>query len=244
MCSRISTDAIQCRHSNQRVPSFCAWQGRVAAVEGRDVHHLIQVSRSACAVEHSTRPDAPSWACCMQAWLQSMGADLAGLLPGPLPTPRAWQLCEFDGHRTQVWRVPVSPALYAQLLPSFERLPGGLQHACAYHLGMNALRTNLPLLQRLREGSRAANGGRSWVSVETFTPAAHQLDATALGALMQACDVFSPNWVEAVSMVGPGSPEQVRCSRTSPPAPSPGPTSRSGLLLVLKRDHTGAARTF
>lgn len=36
-------------------------------------------------------------------WLQAAGVDTAGLLdtPGRL-TPRAWQICEEDGRRTQV----------------------------------------------------------------------------------------------------------------------------------------------
>lgn len=41
-----------------------------------------------------------------QAWLQSIGADASGLViqaaSGQRPTPRAWQLFEEDGRRTQV----------------------------------------------------------------------------------------------------------------------------------------------
>lgn len=155
--------------------------------------------------------DLPSNA---KAWLQERGADLGGLLPGPLPTPRAWQLFEQDGRRTQVWRVPASEALYTQLLPPFERLPLNLQSARAYHVGMHPERYKLQLLQQLRCGSRAANipinGDHSWVSVETFTSASAQLRAEALERFMRVCDIFSPNLVEAESMVGPGSPEEVR----------------------------------
>src|SRR5512145_1811864 len=42
-------------------------------------------------------------------WLKSSGIDIAGLrLSDHWPTPRAWQLLEADGRRTQVWRVPGS----------------------------------------------------------------------------------------------------------------------------------------
>ena len=37
------------------------------------------------------------------AWLHAMGADTSGLLDTPgRKTPRAWQVCEADGRRTQV----------------------------------------------------------------------------------------------------------------------------------------------
>jgi hypothetical protein len=45
----------------------------------------------------------------MQAWLSGVGVDVSGLIEGQLPTPRAWQLFEEDGTRTQVrptgWRL-------------------------------------------------------------------------------------------------------------------------------------------
>lgn len=37
-----------------------------------------------------------------QAWLTDVGVDVSGLIEGQLPTPRAWQLFEEDGRRTQV----------------------------------------------------------------------------------------------------------------------------------------------
>ena len=37
------------------------------------------------------------------AWLRAAGVDTSGLLPTPgRGTPRAWQVCEEDGRRTQV----------------------------------------------------------------------------------------------------------------------------------------------
>lgn len=35
-------------------------------------------------------------------WLRGIGVDVSGLIEGQLPTPRAWQLFEEDGTRTQV----------------------------------------------------------------------------------------------------------------------------------------------
>jgi hypothetical protein len=38
----------------------------------------------------------------VQAWLTEIGVDVSGLIAGQQPTPRAWQLFEEDGTRTQV----------------------------------------------------------------------------------------------------------------------------------------------
>src|SRR5512137_575676 len=38
-------------------------------------------------------------------WLESADIDQTGVRETELPTPRAWQLLEAGGHRTQVWRV-------------------------------------------------------------------------------------------------------------------------------------------
>ena len=38
----------------------------------------------------------------VQDWLTSIGCDLSGLLLSELPTPRAWQILENDGRRTEV----------------------------------------------------------------------------------------------------------------------------------------------
>lgn len=47
-------------------------------------------------------PDLPD-SC--SAWLQGIGVDTSGLVMHARPTPRAWQVFEEDGRRTQVWHV-------------------------------------------------------------------------------------------------------------------------------------------
>jgi hypothetical protein len=59
---------------------------------------------------------------CLQEWLQNIGCDLSGLQAGELPTPRAWQVFEEDGRRTQVSSVTVKSACRGWL--------------CAHHKGM------------------------------------------------------------------------------------------------------------
>jgi sugar/nucleoside kinase (ribokinase family) len=45
------------------------------------------------------------------------------------------------------------------------------------------------------------------ISIEPFRPAARPLDDEELGTLLTACDIFSPNIAEAVSLVGAGDPQ-------------------------------------
>jgi sugar/nucleoside kinase (ribokinase family) len=54
--------------------------------------------------------------------LQISGIDLSGLHHTDLPTPRAWQVLEADGLRTQLWRVPAH-VIAAHLKHPVDRLP-------------------------------------------------------------------------------------------------------------------------
>ena len=82
------------------------------------------------------------------------------------PTPRAWQITEHDGRRTQVWRTPACPALYAMLRPPAVVLPPSYLTARAFHIGVHPERPDLILLGALRVSNPAA-----LVSVEPFTHA-------------------------------------------------------------------------
>ncbi|HXV44494.1 MAG TPA: hypothetical protein VEC96_15625, partial [Anaerolineae bacterium] len=62
-----------------------------------------------------------------QAWLAKMEIDTTGLrYSSQWPTPRAWQILEADGRRTQVWRIP-GPAIGAQLARNLDKLPPAYQ---------------------------------------------------------------------------------------------------------------------
>ena len=46
-----------------------------------------------------------------QGWLEALGVETCGVVEvGGAETPRAWQLTEADGRRTQVWRVRADEA--------------------------------------------------------------------------------------------------------------------------------------
>ncbi|KAF6266108.1 Ribokinase-like protein [Scenedesmus sp. NREL 46B-D3] len=139
-------------------------------------------------------------------WLLRVGCDGGGLLIGRHPTPRAWQVFEEDGRRTQIWRVRECDELYQQLRPSFSQLPAAFQSSVHYHLGIHAGHPPMKLLRALRDAAHARGG---LLSVETYTACDGPPRAEQLAALLQAVDVFSPNEAEAASIVGPGSPQQL-----------------------------------
>lgn len=62
--------------------------------------------------------------------LEPFGLNGSGILVTDLPTPRAWQLFEEDGRRTQIFRVP-DEVWYEQLVlpPSAKTIPPALQAA-------------------------------------------------------------------------------------------------------------------
>lgn len=184
-------------------------------------------------------------------WLRAHGVALEGLQRTSKRTPRAWQLFEEDGTRTQVWRTRYhDPALYGSMLrPSYESMPAALRHGHAFHIGVHPERFELDLLQQLKRGlglepahdggARAGTGSgvavdfgeapeasRSapddkglvgpprgmlpWLSVETFTTAEKQVTAERLAGLLAVADVFSPNELEAASMLATSDPYRVR----------------------------------
>jgi sugar/nucleoside kinase (ribokinase family) len=137
-----------------------------------------------------------------QAWLEEMGIDSGGLrYLEQWPTPRAWQVLEEDGRRTQVWRVP-GPAIGQQLGRSLEQLPAAYRQARGFHLGVHPEEPDLGFIRALRELGAT-------LSVEPFRGAQRSLTEAELRKLATAGQIFSPNQAEAVSLVGPGEPLQL-----------------------------------
>lgn len=147
-----------------------------------------------------------------RAWLESAGIDLAGVQATDLPTPRAWQLMEADGRRAQVWRV-AGEVVGAQLARSLDRVPSGYRAAMGFHLGIHPDSPSLEFAHQLRtlpSFHRAASGLQfPTMSLELFKPADRPPGDAALRRLCSAADIFSPNRVEAHSLVGPAAPEEL-----------------------------------
>jgi len=127
--------------------------------------------------------------------LLAAGIDLGGVRITDQPTPRAWQVTEADGRRTQVWRVPVE-SLGVQLARRWDVLPDSYRAARHFHWGIHPDDPAAPAFAAELTGK-----GRR-VSLEPFRPPQYPLDDQALRALLTACTVFSPNWDEATRLTG------------------------------------------
>lgn len=139
------------------------------------------------------------WLPNIQAWLTAAGIDLAGLRHSTeWPTPRAWQILEEDGRRTQLWRVP-GPAIRAQLERSLEKLPPSYRLARGFHLGLHPEEPDLGFIRALRKSGAV-------ISIEPFRAPTRPLTEIELRALLSAGHIFAPNLAEAYALVGPGEP--------------------------------------
>lgn len=133
------------------------------------------------------------------AWLEASGIDTQGLRhSAQWPTPRAWQILEADGRRTQVWRIS-GPAIGAQLGRRMEYLPPTYRQAHGFHLGVHSEEPGLDFMKAVRSAGAV-------ISIEPFRPSARPLSEIELRALVSTGQIFSPNEAEAASLVGPGEP--------------------------------------
>ena len=136
------------------------------------------------------------------AWLRQTGIDTRGLRRTPdCPTPRAWQRLAEDGHRLQQWRVP-GQVIGRQLGRTLAHLPPAYRQARGFHLGVHPEDPDLGFIRALRELGAV-------VSIEPFREAHGSLSDAELRALVSAGQIFSPNQLEAESLVGPGPPDEL-----------------------------------
>jgi len=134
-----------------------------------------------------------------QAWLDAAGIDTAGLRRDPVhKSLRAWQIIEEDGRRTQVWRTQ-GAAIPAHLALQPEQVPAAYWQARGFHFGVHPEAPNLRIMRALQARGVA-------VSVEPFRSAARTLTDAELRDLLTPCAIFSPNLLEAESLVGGGEP--------------------------------------
>lgn len=127
-------------------------------------------------------------------WFKQSDIDQSGLHLSNFPTTRAWQVLEDDGRRTQVWRVP-GVVIQNHLRQDVDQIPTHYRSACGYHIGIHALEADLNFLSELHN-----LGGL--VSVELFKPAERLLSSRELEIMLKNIDIFSPNLIEAKSILG------------------------------------------
>jgi sugar/nucleoside kinase (ribokinase family) len=130
-------------------------------------------------------------------YLEAKGIDLGGLRLSDLPTPRAWQILESDGRRTQVWRVPPE-ILGHQLRSDLNLLPADYQKVKGIHAGIHPDDPDIDWIHDLHRHADI-------VSIEPFKPADSPVGTEILRAVLSESSIFSPNEHEAVSLVGSGT---------------------------------------
>ena len=134
------------------------------------------------------------------AWLDEMGIDRTGIHRyGEYPSLRAWQISEADGRRIQVWRIQ-GKAIPVQLALDFDQLPSTYQTPKGFHFGVHPESPNLKATRRFRENGAV-------VSIEPFRDANRALSDEELRLLISAAQIFSPNQLEAESLVGTRPPD-------------------------------------
>lgn len=126
--------------------------------------------------------------------LKNAGINLEGLRANNFATPRAWQLTETDGRRTQVWRTPPEQ-LGEQLARKAEYLPETYHDAKGYHWGIHPENFQPHFAQTLHQA-----GAR--VSLEPFKASPLPLKPEQFQQLIGVCSIFSPTEAELVSLVG------------------------------------------
>ena len=137
----------------------------------------------------------------VRADLESLEIGLDGLYDLGLPTPRAWQVMEEDGRRTEIWRI--SPeAIKASLDCPWTRIPAALQKAEAYHMCLEPLKPAFKFLNDVHTFG-------SMVSAETSELALRHVTEQELKEFLAHLDVFSPNISEAESLLGPAAPQDL-----------------------------------
>jgi sugar/nucleoside kinase (ribokinase family) len=133
--------------------------------------------------------------------LEALQIDLSGLYDLGMLTPRAWQVMEYNGQRTEIWRVPPE-VVKASLDCPWERIPSALRTARAYHLCLEPLKPAFAFVKDVHAAG-------SLVSVETSELAHRQLSPQELEVFLADLDIFSPNVAEAESLLGQATPQEL-----------------------------------
>ncbi|MBI3960081.1 MAG: hypothetical protein HY328_14810 [Chloroflexi bacterium] len=118
----------------------------------------------------------------------------------PEPTPRCWQVFEFNQHRTEIFRT--SEADFYRLQPTTADIPADWQNAAGFHLLHET--KDIPEYARFLRA-----GGVGYLLAEPpptdFTPG--RLDEFA--AFLPLVAIFSPNWEESAQLLGIDNPDAI-----------------------------------
>lgn len=126
--------------------------------------------------------------------LEPFGLDGSGLLVTDLPTPRAWQLFEEDGRRTQIFRVP-GEVWHKQLVlpPSSKTIPPTLQ--AAHFIGRGDPNEEIWVIALKKAGVRLS---AEPIVDESTTPD----EVASIKRCLNHFELFSPGTSETKVLVG------------------------------------------
>ena len=195
--------SIQCTTvSNVIIDDIVLWDGRtyMGTLGGAGSHAVVGMrtwNEAPLGLVGYLGDDAPEP---FMAHLRRLGVSPNGLVHRTgLPTPRAWQLFEADGRRTQVFRTSLPEFVANQV--RFDELHAEVRQASGFHVQRGGSMEEVTrLVRQLKAASPAAA-----VVVEPVD-AFLGLDRAAWAPLLRECDVFLPNLEEAATLTGEASP--------------------------------------
>ena len=196
-------ESIQCTTiSNVIIDDIVLWDGRtyMGTLGGSGSHAVVGMrtwNEAPLGLVGYLGEDAPQP---FVAHLQRLGVSPDGLVHrAGLPTPRAWQLFEADGKRTEVFRTSLSEFVASQV--RFDELNAELKQSSGFHVQWGgSMEETTRLVRQLKMANPSA--------VVVFEPIDDflALDRVAWAPLLRACDVFLPNLEEAATLTGKASP--------------------------------------
>jgi sugar/nucleoside kinase (ribokinase family) len=135
--------------------------------------------------------------------VEQMGAyfDLSGLVRRKLPNPRAWQLFDEAGARSEVFRTTYADFLAINPLP--HELPLDRLQAHGVHLQSQSPEPALQWIERLR------HAGSPYILYEPWDQFCLPENFDAFMELARQCDAVSPNLSEARQLTGLNEPEAI-----------------------------------
>ena len=195
--------SIQCTTiSNVIIDDIVLWDGRtyMGTLGGAGSHAVVGMrtwNDAPLGLVGYLGNDAPDQ---FMEHLQRLGVSPNGLVRRTgLPTPRAWQLFEADGKRTQVFRTS-HPEFVANQV-RLDELHAEVKQSRGFHVQRGgSMEETTHLVRQLKVANPSA------VIVVEPVDAFLGLDRAAWAPLLRECDVFLPNLEEAATLTGEASP--------------------------------------
>jgi len=147
----------------------------------------------------------------------------------PEPTPRCWQVFEFDQHRTEIFRT--SETDFYRLQPTLADIPAAWQHAAGFHLLHEA--KDMPMFAHFLRA-----GGVGCLLAEPPPTDFTREHLDEFSAFLPLVDIFSPNWEESTQLLGIDDPESIVSRFLAMGAPVVAlRMGEDGSLVATRRQH-------